>query len=116
MSATGGRPSLPPDVFAVQRFDSLEAAVAKVRSGDLPAVVAQDGNTVLLRYAASDQVTAATIQGIIGAEIAKANVATTGQPPRFHADFRQVEAADTNPIQYLTPGIHSFPTWWACPS
>ena len=97
--------SLPPDVFAVQRFDSLEAAVAKVRSGDLPAVVAQDGDTVRLRYAASDQVAAATIQSVIGAEIAQANVATTGQPPRFHADFRQVEAADTKPIQYLTPGI-----------
>ena len=97
--------SLPPDVFAVQRFDSLEAAVAKVRSGDLPAVVVQDGDTVRLRYAASDQVAAATIQSVIGAEIAQANVATTGQPPRFHADFRQVEAADTKPIQYLTPGI-----------
>ena len=97
--------SLPPDVFAVQRFDSLEAAVAKVRSGDLPAVVVQDGDTVRLRYAASDQVAAATIQSVIGAQIAQANVATTGQPPRFHADFRQVEAADTKPIQYLTPGI-----------
>jgi hypothetical protein len=50
------------DVFAVQRFDSLDAAVAKVRSGDLPAVVAQQGDTVLLRYAASDQVASATIR------------------------------------------------------
>ena len=33
------------DVVAVQRFDSLDAAVAKVRSGDLPAVVAQQGDT-----------------------------------------------------------------------
>ena len=100
--------SLPPDVFTLQRFDSLDAAVAKVRSGDLPAVVAQDGDTVLLRYAASDQVTSGTIQGIIGAVVAHANVAATGQQPRFHADFRQVEAVDIQPIQYLTPGILSW--------
>jgi ABC-2 type transport system permease protein len=100
--------SLPPDVFAVQRFDSLDAAVAKVRSGDLPAVVAQQGDTILLRYAASDQVTSATIRGIIGAVVARANLAATGQQPRFGANFRQVEAADTRPIQYLTPGILSW--------
>jgi len=100
--------SLPPGVLAVQRFDSLEAAVAKVRSGDLPAVLALEGDTVLLRYAASDQVTAATIQGVVGAAIAKANLVATGRQPRFRADFRQVEAADTQPIQYLTPGILSW--------
>jgi ABC-2 type transport system permease protein len=95
--------ALPAEVFAAQRFDSLDAAVAKVRSGDLPAVVAQRGDTVLLRYAASDQVASATIRGIIGAAIARANVDATGQRPRFNADFQQVEAADTRPIQYLTP-------------
>jgi ABC-2 type transport system permease protein len=94
--------------IAAQRFDSLDAAVAKVRSGDLPAVVAQRGDTVLLRYAASDQVASATIRGIIGAAIARANVDATGQRPRFSADFQQVEAADTRPIQYLTPGILSW--------
>jgi len=40
--------------------------------------------------------------------VAHANVAATGQQPRFHADFRQVEAVDTQPIQYLTPGILSW--------
>jgi hypothetical protein len=100
--------ALPADVFAVQRFYSLDAAVAKVRSGDLPAVVAQQGDTVVLRYAASDRVASATIRGIIGAAIARANVDATGQRPRFSADFQQVEAADTRPIQYLTPGILSW--------
>jgi hypothetical protein len=76
------------DVFAVQRFDSLDAAVAKVRSGDLPAVVAQQGDTVLLRYAASDQVASATIRGIIGAAIAQANVdAASGCRPHRHGQW-----------------------------
>jgi hypothetical protein len=89
------------DVFAVQRFDSLDAAVAKVRSGDLPAVVAQQGDTVLLRYAASDQVASATIRGIVGAAIAQANVDAAGQRPRFNADFQQVEAANTRPTLFV---------------
>jgi ABC-2 type transport system permease protein len=100
--------ALPADVFAVQRFDRLDTAVAKVRSGDLPAVVTQQGDTVLLQYAASDQVASATIRGIIGAAIARANLDATGQQPRFNADFQQIEAADTRPIQYLTPGILSW--------
>jgi ABC-2 type transport system permease protein len=100
--------SLPAKVFTVQRFDTLEAAVAKVRSGDLPAVVAQNGDTIRLRYAASDQVTSGTIQSIVGAAVAQANITATGQQPRFQTDFQQVEAADTRPIQYLTPGILSW--------
>jgi ABC-2 type transport system permease protein len=100
--------ALPAEVFAAQRFDRLDAAAAKVQSGDLPAAVAQQGDTVLLRYAASDQVASATIRGIIGAAIARANLDATGQRPRFSADFQQVEAADTRPIQYLTPGILSW--------
>ena len=97
--------ALPADVLAAQRFDSLDAALAKVRSGDLPAVVAEDGGTVVLRYAASDQVASGTIRSIVGAAVAQANIAATGQPPRFRVDAEQVEAADTKPIQYLTPGI-----------
>ena len=96
--------ALPADVLAAQRFDSLDAALAKVRSGDLPAVVAEDGGTVVLRYAASDQVASATIRSVVGAAVAQANIAATGQPPRFRVDAQQVEA-DTKPIQYLTPGI-----------
>jgi ABC-2 type transport system permease protein len=100
--------ALPAEVFTTQRFDSLDAAVAAVRGGDLPAVVAQDGDTVVLRYAASDRVASATIRGIIGAVVAQANIAATGQPPRYTTDAQQVEAADTQPIQYLTPGILSW--------
>jgi ABC-2 type transport system permease protein len=100
--------SLPADVFAVQRFDTLEAAVAKVRSGDLPAVVTQDGDTIRLRYAASDRVTSGTIRSVIGATVVRANIVASGQQPRFQTDFQQVEAADTRPIQYITPGILSW--------
>jgi ABC-2 type transport system permease protein len=67
--------------------------------------VAEDGGTVVLRYAASDQVASGTIRSVVGAAVAQANIAATGQPPRFRVDAQQVEAADTKPIQYLTPGI-----------
>jgi ABC-2 type transport system permease protein len=111
IGVVGGGPvlsALPAEVFSVQRFDTLDAAVAKVRSGDLPAVVTQDGDTIRLRYAASDQVTSGTIRSVIGAAVAQANIAATGQQPRFQTDFQQVEAADTRPIQYITPRILSW--------
>lgn len=100
--------ALPGEVLDVHHFATLDAALAKVRSGDLPAVVAQQGDTVVVRYAASDRVASAGISSVVGSVVAQANIAATGQPPRFHADMQQVEAQDTKPIQYITPGILSW--------
>src|SRR4051794_15544464 len=38
----------------LQRFDDADAAIQKVRDGDLPAVVIERGDQVTLRFAASD--------------------------------------------------------------
>lgn len=100
--------ALPTEVLDVQRFDSLEAGLAEVRNGDLPAVLVQNADEVEVRYASSDRVQSAAIRSIVGSVVAAANVAATDQQPRFSAQFEQVEAEDTRPIQYITPGILSW--------
>src|SRR5256885_576820 len=64
-------------------FPDTETAVAKVRNGDLPAMVAEEGTTITLRFAASDQTRAGTIRGLVGGVVANVNQQATGQPPRY---------------------------------
>jgi ABC-2 type transport system permease protein len=91
-----------------QRFDTLDHALEKVRSGDLPAVVAERGDDVVLRFAASDQVRAGLVNGLVQGVVDRANLAATGRPPRLTLRAQQVEDSSLKPIQYLTPGILSW--------
>jgi ABC-2 type transport system permease protein len=81
--------ALPADAVEVQRFDSLEAGIEKVRSGDLPAVIAEQGDDVVLRFAASDRTGAGTALGLINGVVSEANVAASGGPPRFSLQAEQ---------------------------
>jgi ABC-2 type transport system permease protein len=99
---------LPKDVLELQRFPSLEAGVAAVRRGDVPAVVEQRGNRLVLRYAQSDAVQAAVVQGILGAVVDQSNLAATGQPPRVTLQAGRVEDNSLRPIQFITGGILSW--------
>ncbi|MFD9741712.1 ABC transporter permease [Umezawaea sp. NPDC059074] len=92
----------------VQRFDDEQAAVAKVKDGDLPAALVLRGNTVQLRFAASDQVAAGTVNGLVSGVVDQVNLGATGQPPAFTLQQQPVEDASLKPIQYLTPGILSW--------
>ncbi len=96
---------LPAQVLKAQRFATLDAALAKVRSGDLPAVIAEDGDAVTLRFAASDPVKAATISGVVSSVVDQANVAASGRPPTFRLDASRVEDKQLKAIQFITPGI-----------
>ncbi|HEU5470074.1 MAG TPA: ABC transporter permease [Actinophytocola sp.] len=91
-----------------QRFDDLDAAVQKVRDGDLPAVVAEQGDQVTVRFAASDQAMAGVVNGLVGSVVAGANQQATGQPPRYTIEAEQVEDESLDAIQFLTPGIMSW--------
>lgn len=95
-------------VFEVSRFDSADAAVQKVKDGDLPAALIVRGQLLELRFASSDQVQAATVVGIVNGFVDKANVQATGQPPAFTVSSERVEDSSLKPIQFLTPGILSW--------
>jgi ABC-2 type transport system permease protein len=99
---------LPTEVLKPQRLATQEAAVAKVRSGDLPAALIEDGDRVTLRFAASDTVKAAQIQGIVQAVVGQENLAASGRPPTFFLDAQQVEDSSLKAIQFFTPGILSW--------
>jgi ABC-2 type transport system permease protein len=94
--------------FEVQHIDDVDAAVKKVSDGDLPAVVAENGDEITFRYARSDQTQAGTISGIVQGVISQLNQQATGQAPRFHVDGSNVEDSSLKPIQYIAPGILSW--------
>jgi ABC-2 type transport system permease protein len=100
--------ALPGDVVDAVRFDSADEAVAAVEAGDLPGALVESGGEVTLYFAASDQVRAGTVQGLVSAVVNQANLAVTGQPPAVTLTTQRVEAADFEPIQFLTPGILSW--------
>jgi ABC-2 type transport system permease protein len=89
-------------------LDNAKIATDQVRSGDLPAFVAEQGGNLTLRFAASDPTKAGTVLGLVNGVVSEQNVAATGQPPRFRLDTQQVEDLSLKPIQYLTPGMLSW--------
>jgi ABC-2 type transport system permease protein len=103
---------LPPDaraevdkVLKITKIDDRAAALDKVRNGDDAGAIEQSGDTIVLHFSAANSVAAGAIQGIMQSLVQSANVAATGQPPRFSLDAQQVEDKSLNYIQYLTPGL-----------
>lgn len=99
---------LPTQVLEPKTFPDLDAGVAAVKDGDVAAVVAEEGDRLVLRFAASDMVTAATVQGVLQSVVDHANVAATGQQPRFSLEGQQVEDESLQPIQFITGGMLSW--------
>jgi ABC-2 type transport system permease protein len=83
----------------------LDEQVQKVRSGDVDAVVQQQGHQLVLHFSRADQTKAATVQGTLSAFVQDANVAASGQPPTYSLRPQQVEDESLKSIQYLTPGL-----------
>jgi ABC-2 type transport system permease protein len=92
----------------LRRFPSVDEAVAQVREGELPAMVAQDGDRVVYRFARSDQTQAGIVTGIVSGVVGSVNQQATGQAPRYTMDAGNVEDSSLSPIQYITPGIMSW--------
>lgn len=99
---------LPTEILEPKRYPDLAAGMAAVAAGDVPAVVTQQGDQVVLRYAASDQVRAATVQGVLSSVVNQANLVATGQPARLTVVASRVEDASLQPIQFTTGGILSW--------
>ncbi|MFS8104987.1 ABC transporter permease [Lentzea alba] len=92
----------------LESYNDADAAIQKVKDGDLPAALIIRGQQLDVRFAQSDQVKSATVLGIVNGFVDKANLAATGQPPTFTFAAEKVEDASLKPIQYLTPGILSW--------
>lgn len=90
------------------RFATTEEALQKVKDGDLPAMVAEDGDEITYRFAQSDQTQASVVGGIVQGVVSHMNQQATGQPEKFRVDASNVEDSSLKPIQYITPGIMSW--------
>ncbi len=93
------------NLFTVTTYADANAAIAKVRKGDLDAAVQQDGDTVVVHYSQADQVTAARVQGTLSSFVDGANVALSGKPPTFTLKPEPVEDESLKPIQFIAPGL-----------
>ncbi|MBD8607386.1 ABC transporter permease [Aeromicrobium sp. CFBP 8757] len=89
----------------VTRSSDEQDALEQVRKGDADAVIRQDGDRLVVRYSQADQVQAATVRGTFEAIVQSANLAETGQAPRFSLTADQVEDDSLKSIQYYTPGL-----------
>ncbi|KQX74680.1 ABC transporter permease [Aeromicrobium sp. Root472D3] len=89
----------------VTRSSDEQDALEQVRKGDADAVIRQDGDRLVVRYSQADQVQAATVRGTFEAIVQSANLAETGQVPRFSLTTDQVEDDSLKSIQYYTPGL-----------
>jgi ABC-2 type transport system permease protein len=92
----------------LKHLDNVAIATDQVKSGNLPAFLAEQGGNLTLRFAASDPTKAGTVVDLVNGVVSAQNVAATGQPPRFALDTQQVEDQSLTPIQYLTPGMLSW--------
>ncbi|MGH3510134.1 MAG: ABC transporter permease [Nocardioidaceae bacterium] len=104
--------SLPPAAtksfdasFKVSHSHDLEGSVTKVRKGDAGAVVQMVGDSLVVHYTKADAVGAATAIGTLSAYVDAANVAATGQRPRYGFEPRSVEDQSLKTIQFITPGL-----------
>jgi ABC-2 type transport system permease protein len=96
------------DALRLTRFDTADEALQQVKAGDLPAMIAEDGDTITYRFAQSDQTQASVVGGIVSGVVSYVNQQDTGQPPRYRINASNVEDSSLKPIQYITPGILSW--------
>jgi ABC-2 type transport system permease protein len=102
---SGGARDAFDQIFVVHRSDDLDAALEEVRSGEADVAIEQRGDEVVAHYTRTDQVGAATVQGALLSFVDAANVAVSGEPPRYAFRAEQVEDESLQPIQFFTPGL-----------
>ena len=93
------------EAFEVTTTDDLDEALTKVAEGDVDAAIEMRGDTFVAHYSQADQVKAAMTQGTLRAFVDAANVAASGEPPRFAFRAERVEDESLDAIQFVTPGL-----------
>jgi len=94
-----------PQIISVRTSHSLSAALTAVRDGNADAVVVQRGDTLIMRYSIADPTKAGIVNEVLSSIVQGANLAASGQPPRYHLTASQVEDKSLKAIQYFTPGL-----------
>ncbi len=93
------------DSLTITKSGDLDAAVSKLRKGDVDGVVRQTGSKVSVYFSQADPVKAATVQGTFQGVVQSANLGASGQPATFALDTKRVEDDSLTSIQFVTPGL-----------
>jgi ABC-2 type transport system permease protein len=93
------------ETFEVRASADRDAAIAEVRAGDADVAVEMTGDTLVAHYTQTDQAAAAMTAGTLRAFVDGANVAASGEEPRYDFAPRRVEDESLEPIQFVTPGL-----------
>ena len=93
------------DSLRITKTTNEKSAIHKVKKGDADGAIEQQGDKIILHFSQADQVKAAVVQGTFQAIVQSANIAESGNPPRFNLDPQQVEDDSLSTIQYVTPGL-----------
>lgn len=91
--------------FSVSTTDDLDSALSQVRNGDAGAAVEQVGDRIIVHYSRADAVKSAVAQGTLSGIVQNANLAATGEQPKYTFTSQQVEDNSLKTIQYITPGL-----------
>lgn len=94
--------------FDLQRYDTFQEAFTRVADGTHPALVAEEGTIVTVRFAAGAQNAAATVRGVVDGVVNRVNLQAADAPAVFQVNALQVEDTSFEPIQFIVPGIMSF--------
>jgi ABC-2 type transport system permease protein len=99
---------LPEDILDIERVPTVEDGIERVLDGDRPALIYERGQTLVVRYAASDQVGGATVRGIVEAVVNDANLEAAGSRPRYQVQASQVEDESLSTIEFFTPSLLAY--------
>ena len=78
---------------------------ATVTEDDGRLVVGKKGTQIEMHYSAADRSSAATVRSVVESLVQGANVAATGQTPKFTGSETSVEDKSVKQIEYLAPGM-----------
>ncbi|GAA2232847.1 MULTISPECIES: ABC transporter permease [Kitasatospora] len=93
----------------ITKYSDEASALEKVRKGQLDGLVESGPNgQVVLRFSASDQVKAGSVQAILSSVVESANQAASGKAPSYTLAASQVEDDSIKTIQFLTPGLLAY--------
>ena len=93
------------DVVEITAATDAADALEQVRKGDADAAVEQSGDQLIVRFSEADPVSAGYVLGLLNSIVQQANIAVSGQPPRFSVEAAPVEDESLQTIQYITPGL-----------
>jgi len=94
------------DTLKITSYEDQKTALDKVKKGDRDVAISQQAGTLTIYTSQADQVKSGAAQSIINSIVQSANVAASGQQPKYTlAQPQTVDDKSLKPIQFFTPSL-----------